>query len=90
MKYLIGQVLTEYIQNQGKSFNRYALEREFDQSALTQIRNGYCTAKADRLSNLIDLELLKEPLKTEIEALIPSLDVETLIDVYNAIYRNKQ
>lgn len=92
MKYKIGELITEHIQNQGSSYRRYALERGIHDNALTQLRMGHKAASDKLLSQLIDIELLRQPLTDEIIELLKTIDTETIIHAYNIIYakeRNK-
>ena len=87
MKYLIGELLANEATKQGKSLRVYGLERDMGEVEFNQIRNGKRVASVEKLSTLIDLAILDKPLRNEIKEVLPTLDVEILIDLYNLIYR---
>lgn len=90
MNYKIGELITEHIQKQNVSYRRYALERGLHDNVLTQLRMGHKAASGKVLSQLIDLELLREPLTNEIMELLKTIDTETIIHAYNIIYSKER
>ena len=93
MNYKIGELITEYINKQDIAYRRYAIDCGMLENELTQIRKGHRAASAKKLSLLIDIESLRQPVTDEINNMLDSLDTETIIDVYNLIYakeRDKQ
>ena len=86
MKYIIGKVLTEHIQKQNMPFRRYAIAHDVSELDLTLIRNGHRGASPEKLSKLIDIEQLRQPMIDDIKENIENLDTEHLICVYNSIY----
>ena len=87
MKYLIGEMLADEANKQGKSLRVYGLERDMGEIEFNQIKNGKRVPSVEKLSTLIDLAILNEPLRNEIKDVLPTLDVEIIIDIYNLIYR---
>lgn len=86
MDYLISKILTEEIEKSGKASRVYGLERNIGEVEFNRIKNGKRIASAKKLSTLLDLELLREPILTDLESRLADLDTETLVEVYNLIY----
>lgn len=94
MEYKIGQLLTEHIKKEievnDTSFRRYAIDKGMCDNDLTQIRMGHKAASGKKLSQVIDIELLREPLIEEIKTLLDELDTDTIISAYNIIYSKER
>lgn len=90
MEYKIGELLTKHIQKQDIAYRRYAIDCGMSDSELAQIRSGNRAASAKKLSSLIDIELLRQPVMDEINNMLDTLDTETIIDVYNLIYARER
>ena len=89
MKYIIGEILDQYVKSTSCTYVDYATERAMGEAEFASIRRGHRTASADKLSTLVDIELLRIPILDELKNIIPSLntlDTETLIKIYNFIY----
>lgn len=87
-KYKIGELITELIQKTGMSYRQYAKKHNFSTVDLTSIRSGTILASGNRLSNFMDIEELREMLLNEIPAQLDNVSTDTLIKVYNAIYKD--
>ena len=90
MNYKIGELITEHIQKQDVAYRRYAIDCGMLENRLTQIRMGHRAASAKILSQLMDIELLRQPVTDEIIEMLSTLDTETIIDVYNLIYAKER
>ena len=90
MKYVIGLVLAEEAKKLNQAYRIYAADHDMGEIEFSAIRNGRLTPSPEKLSGLIDLELLKEPVKDAIKPLIDDLDAKTAIEVYNLIYRRNR
>lgn len=92
MNYLIGQLLKEYIKENNLNQRQLAIKANIEVTGINHILSERRTARAPYLSQLMDIELLKEPLKNYINDYIKenidSLNTSTLIDLYNVIYNN--
>lgn len=92
MNYLIGQSLKEYIKENNLNQRQLAIKGDVSEVTLNHILKERRTAREPFLSKLMDTELLKEPLKDYVKDYIneniDSLDVSTIIDLYNVIYNN--
>ena len=86
MKYKIGEILEKHIQNTGQSFRAYATQHGVGEVDLLQIKNGHRGGSYDKLSKLIDIEMLREPMIDDIKENIDKLDTKDLITIYNSIY----
>lgn len=92
MKYKIGEIIEKHIIETGESFRRYAIDHDMQDSELTRIRKGHIAASAKKLSLVIDVETLREPIKNELLDMLENdkLSTELIIDVYNLIYGRKK
>lgn len=90
MDYKIGQLITEHIQKQDISYRRYAIDCGMTENELTLIRMGHRAASAKKLTPLIDVETLRQPVTDEINNMLDTLDTEIIIDVYNLIYAKER
>lgn len=90
MKYLIGEIVEDYAKKQGKPFRRYAIDCDMSDSEFAQIRKGIRAASGEKLSTLIELELLREPVINEITDILNTLDTNLIIDLYNLIYAKER
>ena len=90
MKYIIGELLTKWVDSQKTPYSVYARKCGCSEVEFAAIRNNRRVASPSKLANLIDIELLKEPLLKEIKDLLDTIDTETIINVYNTIYNGKQ
>lgn len=90
MNYKIGELITEHIQKQDIAYRRYAIDCGMLENELTQIRKGHRAASAKKLTQLMDIELLRQPVTDEINNMLDALDTETIIDVYNLIYAKER
>lgn len=88
-KYVIGEVITEYVKSLDKPFRIYAADHDMGEIEFSAIRNGRRVAAAKKLKTLVDIEILDKPVKDEIKELIDGVDTETAIDVYNLIYNRE-
>lgn len=61
-----------------------------DGNEFTQIRKGHRAASPEKLSKVIDLEQLREPIINEMQNMLNSLDTELLITLYNLIYAKER
>lgn len=87
-KYLIGQIIEDYVKSQGTSYRRYALARDVSELDFVHIRGGKRPATPNKLKLLIDIEMLREPLLEYVKNNINNASTETLISVYNKMYKN--
>lgn len=86
MKYLIGEIIEDIAKQEQRAFRRYALERGMSENEFFNIRRGKRAASAKKLAQLIDTEILREPLVNYINENINSLDTDVIIEMYNVIY----
>lgn len=89
-KYVIGEVINEYVKSTNTPFRIYAADRDMGEIEFSAIRNGRRTASVNKLKTLIDINLLHEPLQDELKSIVDELDTELLIDIYNVIYNKKR
>ena len=92
MKYTIGEIVEEHVKSTGMSYRRYAIEHDMQDNELTHIRKGHKAASAKKLSLVIDVETLREPIKNELLDMLENdkISTELIIDVYNLIYGRKK
>ena len=89
MKYIIGEILTKYVEDQNIPYYIFARNCGCSEVEFAAIRNNRRVASPAKLATLIDIENLKEPVLTEIKTLLDTLDTETIINVYNVIYNSE-
>lgn len=86
MRYLIGEMVEEYAKRKGKPLRQFAIDNNMGEVEFALIRKGHRVASGDKLSTLINIEILRDDVINEIKQLLDTLDTNLIIQLYNSIY----